>query len=144
MSKTKIVVIQRKELIYTGIFLALGIFLIILLIFMLNNKEEDNTSSPVAEYTPGVYTSQLSLNDTLLNIEVVVDSNHINGVSFSNIDDSVSAMYPLLEPTLANIESQLCNNVAIDQIVLEEESKYTQQLLLNAIEETLEKAKTKH
>ncbi|MBD5089199.1 MAG: hypothetical protein HDT30_10395 [Clostridiales bacterium] len=140
MSKTKIVVIQRKELIYTGIFLVLGIFLIVLLIFMLH-KDEDGDSSPVAEYTPGVYTSQLSLNDTLLNIEVVVDSNHINGVTFSNIDDSVSAMYPLLEPTLANIENQLCNNVAIDQIVLEEESKYTQQLLLNAIEETLEKAK---
>lgn len=140
MSKTKIVVIQRKELIYTGIFLALGIFLIVLLVFMLHNKENDS-SAPVAEYTPGVYTSQFSLNDTLLNIEVVVDSNHINGISFSNIDDSVSAMYPLLEPTLANIESQLCNNVSIDQIVLEEESKYTQQLLLNTIEKTLEKAK---
>lgn len=140
MSKTKIVVIQRKELIYTGIFLVLGIFLIVLLIFMLH-KDEDSDSNPVAEYTPGVYTSQLTLNDTLLNIEVVVDSNHINGVTFSNIDDSVSAMYPLLEPTLANIENQLCNNVAIEQIVLEEESKYTQQLLLNAIEETLEKAK---
>ena len=140
MSKTKIVVIQRKELIYTGIFLVLGIFLIVLLIFMLH-KDEDGDVNPVAEYTPGVYTSQLTLNDTLLNIEVVVDSNHINGVTFSNIDDSVSAMYPLLEPTLANIENQLCNNVAIEQIVLEEESKYTQQLLLNAIEETLEKAK---
>lgn len=140
MSKTKIVVIQRKELIYTGIFLALGIFLIVLLIFMLH-KDENSDSSSVAEYTPGVYSSQLSLNDTLLNIEVVVDSNHINGVTFTNIDDSVSAMYPLLEPTLANIESQLCNNVSIDQIVLEEESKYTQQLLLNAVKETLAKAK---
>ena len=141
MSKTKIVVIQRKELIYTGIFLALGIFLIILLVFMLHNKGEEGSSSSAALYTPGVYTSQFSLNDTLLNIEVVVDSNHINGISFSNIDDSVSAMYPLLEPTLANIESQLCNNISIDQIVLDEESKYTQQLLLNAIEKTLEKAK---
>ena len=141
MSKTKIVVIQRKELIYTGIFLALGIFLIILLVFMLHNKEEEGSSSSAALYTPGVYTSQFSLNDTLLNIEVVVDSNHINGISFSNIDDRVSTMYPLLEPTLANIESQLCNNISIDQIVLDEESKYTQQLLLNAIEKTLEKAK---
>ncbi len=42
MSKTKIVVLQMKELVYTGIFVGLGILLIILLIVMFNpfNREE--------------------------------------------------------------------------------------------------------
>ena len=141
MSKTKIVVIQRKELIYTGIFVGLGILLICLLIFMFRPASQtDTTSQTTASYKPGVYTTELSLNDTLLNIEVVVDENHVNSVSFSNIDESVSAMYPLLEPTLSDIESQLCNNVDISEISTSENNKYTQTLLLDAIEETLEKA----
>lgn len=141
MSKTKIVVIQRKELIYTGIFVGLGILLICLLIFMFRPASQTDTASQTtASYKPGVYTTELSLNDTLLNIEVVVDENHVNSVSFSNIDESVSAMYPLLEPTLSDIESQLCNNVDISEISTSENNKYTQTLLLDAIEETLEKA----
>ena len=141
MSKTKIVVIQRKELIYTGIFVGLGILLICLLIFMFRPASQTDTASqPTASYKPGVYTTELSLNDTLLNIEVVVDEHHVNSVSFSNIDESVSAMYPLLEPTLSDIESQLCNNVDISEISTSENNKYTQTLLLDAIQETLEKA----
>ena len=141
MSKTKIVVIQRKELIYTGIFVGLGILLICLLIFMFRPASQTDTASQTtASYKPGVYTTELSLNDTLLNIEVVVDENHVNSVSFSNIDQSVSAMYPLLEPTLSDIESQLCNNVDISEISTTENNKYTQTLLLDAIEDTLEKA----
>ena len=35
-SKTKIVVLRMKELIYTGIFVALGILLILLLVYMLS------------------------------------------------------------------------------------------------------------
>ena len=141
MSKTKIVVIQRKELIYTGIFVGLGILLICLLIFMFRPASKTDTASQTtASYKPGVYTTELSLNDTLLNIEVVVDENHVNSVSFSNIDESVSAMYPLLEPTLSDIESQLCNNVDISEISTTENNKYTQTLLLDAIEDTLEKA----
>ena len=141
MSKTKIVVIQRKELIYTGIFVGLGILLICLLIFMFRPASQTDTASQTtASYKPGVYTTELSLNDTLLNIEVVVDEHHVNSVSFSNIDESVSAMYPLLEPTLSDIESQLCNNVDISEISTSENNKYTQTLLLDAIEETLEKA----
>ena len=141
MSKTKIVVIQRKELIYTGIFVGLGILLICLLIFMFRPASQTDTASQTtASYKPGVYTTELSLNDTRLNIEVVVDEHHVNSVSFSNIDESVSAMYPLLEPTLSDIESQLCNNVDISEISTSENNKYTQTLLLDAIQETLEKA----
>ena len=43
--KTKIIVLHMKELIYTGIFVVLGIILILLLIFMFmpdkDGKEED-------------------------------------------------------------------------------------------------------
>ena len=103
--------------------------------------KKNTTKQADSQYTPGVYTSELALNDTLLNIEVVVDENHINSVSFSNIDESVTAMYPLLQPALTDLETQLCNNIPINEVVTNDESKYTQTLLLDAIKTALEKAK---
>lgn len=46
-SKTKIVVVHMKELIYTGIFILLGIVLILLLIFMFT--PEKSAKTPKAE-----------------------------------------------------------------------------------------------
>ena len=47
-SKTKIVVVHMKELIYTGIFILLGIVLILLLISMFT-PEDSTTTTPKAE-----------------------------------------------------------------------------------------------
>ena len=67
-SKTKIIVLKSKELIYTGIFIVLGILLILLLWYMFSPKEDekDTTDTSIstetfATYQPGVYTSQLNL-----------------------------------------------------------------------------------
>ena len=141
MAKTKIVVIQLKEIIYTVIFAALGILLILLLIFMFRpNKDKETASTDSALYTACVYTSSISLNDTALNLEVVVDKNHINKVSIKNIDESITTMFPLVEPSLEAIATQLYNDVPLDQLELLEDSKYTQQLLIEAIKLALEKA----
>lgn len=143
MAKTKIVVIQLKEIIYTVIFAALGILLILLLIFMFKpNKDDEAASADADMYTAGVYTSSISLNDTALNLEVVVDKNHINNVSIKNIDDSITTMFPLVEPSLEAIATQLYNDVPLDQLELMEDKKYTQQLLIEAIKLALEKAQT--
>jgi hypothetical protein len=110
MAKTKIVVIQLKEIIYTVIFAALGILLILLLIVMFKGNKEDGAASGNADlYKAGVYTSSISLNDTAYNLEVVVDSNHINSVQILNIDEAVTTFYPLLQPSLEAINEQLSN-----------------------------------
>ena len=141
MSKTKIVVIHLKEIIYTAIFAGLGILLIILLIVMFLNKKGDNTSSITGNlYTPGVWTSTLQLNDTTLNLEIVLDENHINSVRIINIDEAITTMFPLIEPSLDNITEQLYDDVDIDEIKLSEDSKFTESLLVDAIKNTLAKA----
>lgn len=141
MSKTKIVVFQLKEIIYTAIFVGLGILLILLLIFMFLPKNKDTASLDTQKYKAGKYTSEVVLNDTSLNIEVVVDENHINSVNITNIDDTVTAMYPLVEPALADISEQLCNDVDINDIkISSKNSKYTEALLLETVKETLKKA----
>ena len=61
-AKTKIVVVKAKELIYTALFVCLGIILILLLIFMFA-PEENSTKTSAGVYTPGVYTSTIALGD---------------------------------------------------------------------------------
>lgn len=141
MAKTKIVVIQLKEIIYTVIFAALGILLILLLIFMFRGGKDKETASTETDlYCAGTYSSSFALNDMALNMVVVVDKNHIKAVNIENIDESVTTMYPLVEPSLEAIALQLYNDVPIDQIEVQEDSKYTEQLLIEAIKTTLEKA----
>ncbi len=141
MAKTKIVVIQLKEIIYTVIFAALGILLILLLIFMFKpDKKDEAASSETDMYKAGKYTSSITLNDTTLNLEVVVDKNHINSVSIENIDEAVTTMYPLVDPSLEAIKTQLYNDIPIDQIELQDDMKFTQQLLIDAIRSALDKA----
>lgn len=142
MAKTKIVVIQLKEIIYTVIFAALGILLILLLIFMFKGGKDDETAAnDTDQYKAGVYTSSINLNDTSFNLEVVVDSNHINSVQLQNTDDSITTMFPLIEPSLEAITLQLNNDVPIEQIKTKDDMQYTQQVLIEAIETALDKAK---
>ncbi len=144
MAKTKIVVIQLKEIIYTVIFAALGILLILLLIFMFRGgKDKDVASNGTDLYTPGVYNSSITLNDTSFNLEVVVDSSHINSVTIQNIDESVTTFFPLIDPSLEDIKQQLYNGVPIEQIKIKENQQYTEQLLIEAIQTALDKAKIK-
>lgn len=141
MSKTKILVIHLKEIIYTALFAGLGILLIILLVIMFLNKKGGSTDTMATNlYTPGKWTSTIVLNDTSLNLEIVVDADHINSVRIVNIDETITTMYPLVEPSLDSLATQLYNDVPIDEVVISDDSKYTEQLLLDAIKVTLEKA----
>lgn len=141
MAKTKIVVIQLKEIIYTVIFAALGILLILLLIFMFNDKDDEAVSTDTNLYKAGVWTSSIALNDMAINLEVVLDENHINSVRIVNIDETITTMYPLVEPSLEAIAVQLYDDVPIDQVELTEDRRYTQTLLIEAIKVALDKAK---
>ena len=87
-SKTKIVVLHMKEIIYTVLFICLGILLVALLTFMFHPKNKETSSSKSTSYQPGIYTSQLTLGDKELEVEVTVDENHINSIRFSNLDDN--------------------------------------------------------
>lgn len=144
MAKTKIVVIQMKELIYTAIFAGLGILLIVLLIIMfLPSREEKNKTGDAGTesiYTPGVYNSQIALGDSTLNLEVVVDADQIKSVSFVNLEESVTTMYPLIKPSLSAIEEELIKGTDINDIPLSEKSKYTETLLIEGIKTALTKA----
>ncbi|MEG1847206.1 MAG: hypothetical protein RRX92_05165 [Lachnospiraceae bacterium] len=141
-SKTKIVVLHLKELIYTGIFIALGILFVILIIIMFlpDGKKNPNTAVPASTYIPGVYTTSLTLNDNTIDIEVVVDENNINSIRLVNLDEAVTTMYPLIEPSFQDLVNQICENQSFDGITYSDDNKYTSMVLLDAIQASLTKA----
>ncbi|MBE5932194.1 MAG: hypothetical protein E7263_02090 [Lachnospiraceae bacterium] len=188
-SKTKIVVLKSKELIYTGIFIVLGIMLILLLFYMFSpdkeknaNKGKSNNKISVTEsekqmndnsdisinvenpsvesenisteaitteaveetfsnYVPGVYTSQLNLGGSSLQLSVTVDENRVTGVSIDNMDETLTAMYPLVQPSIDEINSQIGLVSSVDDITYSSDNKYTTILILDAIDSALSDAR---
>lgn len=140
-SNTKIIILKAKELIYTLIFIALGIILIALLLYMFSSKNKDTASAESDKYVPGVYSSTVNLGDSTLNIQVTVDKDTISNVSVFNIDEAITTMYPLLEPALDEINSQIATVDNIDDINYSSENQYTYIILNQAIKNAVDKAK---
>lgn len=201
-ANTKIVVLRRKELLYTGIFAALGVlFLILLLMLLLPGKDADTSSGtpdspdntaetampdnvadlgrssqfydaedvsteasadtgavadaqPVLDsasgsagtdntYIPGIYTTELILGSETVNVEVIVNDHAITSLSLANPDETLTTMYPLLEPTMNSLSEQICETQDLSQVTYSAETRYTSLVLLEAVKASLEKAKPK-
>ena len=209
-ANTKIVVLRRKELLYTGIFAALGVlFVILLLMLLLPGKDTDasygtpdspdgtaatampdnvadlgrssqfsdaedvstgasadtepvldsasgavdnagavldSASGPVGTdntYIPGIYTTELILGSETVNVEVIVNDHAITSVSLADPSETLTTMYPLLEPTMESLNDQLCEMQDPSQVTYSAETRYTSLVLLEAVKASLEKAKPK-
>lgn len=152
-SKTKIVVLHLKELIYTGIFAILGILFIILLFIMFRSDKEtpedtpktpetetgteDGTQTPI--YQPGAYRSALYLEDEAVEINLTVDETQIVSLTMTPPSDKISTLYPLLEPSFNTLSEQICENQSLENLTYAEEATYTSELLLEVIGDTLAK-----
>ena len=142
-SKTRIVVLHLKELIYTGIFAVLGIlFLLLLIIMFLPGKSQtpEDGGEESDRFVPGKYTTSVILGNSSVDVEVVVDANNINSIRLVNLDEAVTTMYPLMEPALNDLAVQICEQQSLEDISYSEDNKYTSQVLLEAISSALEKA----
>ena len=212
-ANTKIVVLRRKELLYTGIFAALGVlFVILLLMLLLPEKAADTSGAPdspdstaetvmpdnvadlgrssqfsnaedvstgasadtgaVADaepildsasgaidnagavldsasgsagtdntYIPGIYTTELILGSETVNVEVIVNDHAITSLSLADPDETLTTMYPLLEPTMDSLSEQICETQDLSQVTYSAETRYTSLVLLEAVRASLEKAK---
>ena len=153
-AKTKIVVLHMKELIYTGIFVALGILLIILLLIMFLPDNETTigaatlpevsekiaNASPSSIYIPGIYTTELVLGGQTVDVEVIVEQDSISSIRLVNLSEAVTTMYPLLQPTFDTICEQVYATQSLDGISYSDDSKYTSLVLMEAIQNSLDKA----
>ena len=138
--QTKILVLHMKELVYTAIFLVLGIILVILLVTMFGTGKKETPTTESAAYIPGVYTSSIDFKNRSVDVQVIVDKDRIKDISLVNLEDSVSVMYPLMEPTIEHLRDQILEQQSLDGITYETENQYTSAVLLNAIDQALKKA----
>ena len=154
--KTKILVLHMKEVIYTGIFIFLGLIFLILLAVMFLPRQSSTTSSPssteattesvqspnpsTGEYTPGIYTATLEVSGNSLEMQVIIEQTAITDVSYTQLDETIETMYPLFTPVLESIALQLQSGVDLENITYEDSQKYTAGVLLQAIEQVLETA----
>jgi uncharacterized protein with FMN-binding domain len=141
-AKTKIVVLHMKKLVFTGIITGLLILMMIFLFLLLHlrtkNTGENDTLTTM--YVPGVYTSSVMIDESALDIEVTVDSDHINSISLVNLDEETETMYPLVRPSLEELSEQILSSQSVENITYSKNNQYTCRLLLDAVNDALEKA----
>ena len=141
-AKTKIVVLHMKQIIIFG---ALGIFILLLVIIFLSfsgSKKTKDTEGAVETmtYTPGIYTSTVKLSDSVVEVQVTVDADHINSIELVNLDEAVETMYPLVTPALEELSAQILEKQSLEGITYSPENQYTSVILYNAIATAIEKA----
>lgn len=129
-----------KELVYTAIFLVLGVILVILLVTMFGMDKKETPVMSNSTYIAGVYTSSIDFQNRSVDVQVIVDENRIKDVSLVDLEDTVAVMYPLMEPTIERLRDQILDQQSLDGITYEAENQYTSAVLLNAIEQALNKA----
>lgn len=143
-SNTKIVVLRSKEVLYSVIMLILGILILIFAVAFFH-PNEDHTAIPSEtqepSYIPGVYTSSLQLGSIQADLQITVDANRINDITLVNLEESVTTMYPLMEPTLNDLEAKIIAAQSVENITYDTQNRYTSLVLLQTIAETLEKAR---
>lgn len=139
-AQTKIFVLRFKELIYTGIFVGLGVLLVILFLFMFSGNRKEPPAANASTYIPGVYRASVMLGGNATDVEITVNGEEISSVRFVKLEDTLSAMYPLAEPALEEIKAQLTAGCPINDIAVSEQMKYTQTVLIQAMKTALNKA----
>ena len=109
-------------------------------------NDSASTSSPAVTsdsshaYTPGVYNSELSLGDTVIQIQVALDNDRVKSVELINLEESVETMYPLIKPAVKEISDQLAQNISPEEVVLSDDSPYTSQMILDRVSEIMKQA----
>ena len=142
-SKTKIIVLRMKEIIYTAIFVGLALLLIALFFIMFRRDKADSppeSSTAEAAYIPGVYSCAITLASEQINVEVSVDAHQITSIALRLLSDSVAAMYPLMEPAMQALSAQILKSRSLASVTSPTQQKYTSAVLLRAIQTALDKA----
>ncbi|MDO4521844.1 MAG: hypothetical protein Q4B57_01715 [Eubacteriales bacterium] len=142
-SKTKILILKKREIIYTAIFIALGVTLLILTILMFHPNTPALPDQTVQTFVPGVYCSPLLLGGNAMELEVRVDKDLIHDIRLVNAGEAVTTTLPLMKPSLDSIASQIYETQSTDNIYYESSSQYTSQMLIEAINDALHRARVR-
>lgn len=101
---------------------------------------DDGTAAVTDLYVPGIYSSTLQLGSSNVELQITVDKNHINSINLTNLDESVTTLYPLMHPTLTELAAVILSEQSLENVSYNDENRYTSMLLMQVITSTLDKA----
>ena len=143
MVKSRFVVLRMKDIIRTGIFIVIGIVLLIALIwFIMPNRDTTQHEGVGAfgSFVPGTYTSYIVLHNRPVTVSVTVDEDSILDISISELEEVVEVFYPLINPTMAHLSQQVIRTQSTSYEA-SVERLHTSRILLEAIDMALEQAR---
>ena len=105
-----------------------------------SGKSSQVSSMGTSRYTPGIYRSSLSLNNNTFDVEVTVDADRISSIHLTNLSETTAAMFPLIEPALDSLASQIYSSQSLENLDYPSDQKYTSAMLIEAIRKAVEKA----
>lgn len=137
-ASTKILVLKTKQLVAAGVLILIAIFLLIMLIAISGKNKAQSCSSQ--KFTPGVYSSSLTLSGSSFDVQVTVDDKNIRSIELINLEDTVKTMYPLISTSLEELKEQIIQSQSTAGITYSQNSRYTCMLLIKGINTALDKA----
>ncbi|MCL2170392.1 MAG: hypothetical protein FWB74_10265 [Defluviitaleaceae bacterium] len=142
MAKSRFVVLRMKDIIRTGIFVLIGIILLVALIWAIMPRGADRGATAAetfGSFTPGTYTAYIILHNRPVAISVTVDEENILDIALSEMDTVVEVFYPLIRPTMAQLSTQVLRSQSTE-VTAPLETMHTSRILLDAINFALEQA----
>ncbi|MDD3570079.1 MAG: hypothetical protein PHY44_03135 [Lachnospiraceae bacterium] len=136
MPGSKFMVIKLRELMKTAVFAVLGVAIIVALIYFAVGRLGDSQ----AVYNPGIYSSQIELQNGNVLVEVKVGKTKIQKVSVSSDSETVPVFYPLFNTVAEDIGKQVVKQQTTE-LEIEGDGSVTTALILDAVEESLAQAR---
>ena len=144
MGGTKIFVLQMKQitkaLVIAGV--ALAVALLLLIFAGVKGTEDGDMPSAKATYNPGVYSSEIILQNKPVVVSVEVNDEKIISVKLDEMEEMQQIFYPLIKPTMETISKEIVRTQTLD-ISTTTDAKATEEILITAIREALDKAVVK-
>ncbi|MCL2573378.1 MAG: FMN-binding protein [Defluviitaleaceae bacterium] len=138
MVKSRFVVLQMKDIVRTGIFVVIGLVLLIALIWAIMPRSS-NTDMGARNFIPGTYTSYIIIHNRPIGVLVTVDENKIIDITLSEMAESQEVFYPLIRPTMATLSQEVISKQSTN-IEGPADAAVTSRILLDAINNALAQA----
>ena len=138
MVKSRFVVLQMKDIVRTGIFVIIGLVLLIVLIWAIMPRGSGSDMG-FRNFIPGTYTSYIIIHNRPIGVSVTVDDSKIIDISLSEMAESQEVFYPLIRPTMATLSQEVISRQTTD-IETPIEAAITSRILLDAINNALMQA----
>lgn len=138
MGANRFLVLKFRQIIKAAILFCIGVVVILGVVHILFG---DKTQKDQA-YIPGTYASDIVLDNGTMSVEVKVSKNKIKSVQLKDTSENVPVFYPLFENSAKALAKQVVKNQGVN-FSLDSDSPVTNQLILDAVQKSIDKAKVK-